>query len=130
MTLQDPRAYPSREQMWLRHFTRRRLSELAPLVTETILQELARNPKGLEGDQSDALSQILNFLRNETPMRGRAFVYVQAPGRAYRLARLRGRGVPPDLEGPSFETEAAAVVAVMIDRLRTFGLLADETAAP
>ena len=123
MTLKDPRAYRSREFIWMDKFRRRRVAELSPHVTEALLAELSDDPKGSRGDHSDELSQVINFVRNEAPMAGRAFVYVEEPNRSYRLARMRGRGKAPDLDGPSFASEAEAVAAVIIERLEVLGLL-------
>lgn len=111
------------------HFRRRRIAELAPLVTDTVLAELARDPKGIRYDHSDALTQILNFIRNETPMPGRAFVYVEAPHSAYRVARMQGRGAAPRLDGPLFATEAEAVTAVILERLQVLGLYSPQEIA-
>ena len=126
MTLTDPRSYPSREPVWMEHFRRRRRSELRPLVTESLLAELHGNPTGLSGDHSDALAQVLNFVKGETPMWRRAFVYVEAPHEAYRVAWMQGQGVPADVDGPVFSSEADAVVAVMKDRLRALGMWDDD----
>lgn len=121
MTLTDPRSYASPEAMWMKHFVRRRAQELGPLVTEEVLAELAADPKGQISDQSDALAQVMNFVRTETPMVGRAFVFVEASGESYRLAWMRGTS-GPDLDGPTFATEGEAIVAVVSDRLGALGI--------
>lgn len=131
MSLKDPRAYPMREFAFFEHFTRRRVAALSSLVTPAVLDELERNPKGQKGDQSDALSQVLNFVRANAPMKGRPYVHVEEPHRAYRLARMRGRGRAPELvpEGPRYATEEEAVAAAIRDRLQIFGLPAKGGAA-
>lgn len=105
-------------------FIRRRVAELRSRVGTELVAEFERNPIGLNGDQSADLAELLNFLRAETPMQGRAFVYVERPGEAYRLARFQEFGRPPTL-GPTFRTEAEAAAAVIRDRLQALGISID-----
>lgn len=121
MVLSDPQAHPSREPIWHAEFRRRRARDLEPLVTAELLAELLANPIGLAGDQSEDLGQVLNFLRAEAPMDGRAFVYVEIPGERYRVARLRGLGTEPEFDGPVFASEAEAIAAVAGERLNALG---------
>ena len=128
MTLTDPHHYPSREGMWMGHFRQRRASSLSTVVTDELLEEFRSDPRGAHHNHSETLSEVLNFARGEAPMLGRAFVYAETPGSSYRLARMQGRGLAPELDGPMFPTEADAVVAVVAERLRALDVRDREAA--
>lgn len=129
MALSDPRRYAPRETIWHEVFVRRRAAQLAPLVTPERLEDLRDNPREEHGDHDGVLSEIVNFVRGEAPMQARPFVFVDEPGRRYRLARMNGRGEPADVDGPLFATEQDAIIAVVRERLRTLGIECVERAA-
>ncbi len=106
-------------------FLERRRAELRPLITDELIEEHHNNPRGLHGHHSNALQEVLNFLRM-MPVAGEPFVFVAEPHRRYLVGTLSGRGQDPAIDpNRCFDNETEAVHAVFLDRLKHFGLLSD-----
>ena len=122
MPITDPRHYSDKTVAWTADFLRRRVAELAPLITNALLEEHKNDPRGMHTPHSHELKQILDFIHNQ-PTTGKSFIYAARPYAEYRSGVMLGRGVTPTIdETTKYGSEREAVHAVFLARLKTLGL--------
>ena len=121
MPITDPTGCRDRTEDWMAFFNAQRVKTLRSTVTDALIEEYNKDPKGYGARRSDDLHRLLIFIRN-IPIEGKSFVYAEKPGEAYRIGLLSGRGRPPRFDDERrFTTELDAVRAVFMQRLTALG---------
>jgi hypothetical protein len=100
------------------HFTERRAAVIRALITDELIEEHRRNPRG---HHSDALDRVLRFFR-VAPIPGKEIVIESVPFETYRVGVMTGiPGQPaevlPEAYG-SYEETLHAIFLRRIARLR------------
>jgi hypothetical protein len=122
MSITQPSEEHNGGEQWMEYFRRRRIAQLAEMVTPAVLEEFRADPHGAKG-RTKALAYLLNFMRMQ-PLEDRVFAYAEVPFEAYRLGSMHAeRGVAPEIDtSETYASEDEAIYAVFVRRLELLGI--------
>ena len=100
------------------HFTERRAEQIRALITDEVIEEHRRNPRG---HHSDALDRVLRFFR-VAPIPGKEIVIESVPFETYHVGVMTGvpgksAEILPETYG-SYEETLHAIFLRRVARLR------------
>lgn len=114
--LRDPAAYPDRAEAWEAEHHRRRCASVAPLVTDELIAEHARDPWGYRAHHSLALQRV-NRLLKTYPWGGERHMPVHGEDGRWRIMVLRRDAEPALLDGFAAGTLDEAVHEIFLRRV-------------
>jgi hypothetical protein len=117
MPYSDPSKLRDHNTDWLNYYWKRRAGEVLKLVTSELIAEHQRNPEQWLGRHSNALHEVLNFMRYK-PILGKEYAYAIEPYKKYRLGRVVERGTKGQwIDDTIYDSEQAAIHAIFLIRL-------------
>ncbi|MCL2482786.1 MAG: hypothetical protein FWF43_05110 [Propionibacteriaceae bacterium] len=117
MPYSDPLQLRDHNNDWLDYYWRRRAGEVLELITPEVIAEHESNPEQLKGRHSNALHEVLNFMRYK-PTIGKEYAYAIEPYQKYRIGRVVARGQQAEwVDDTIYSSEKAAVHAIFMIRL-------------
>jgi branched-chain amino acid transport system permease protein len=99
--------------VWMR-FTERRAAVIRELITDELIEEHRRSPRG---HHSDALDRVLRFFR-VAPIPGKEIVIESEPFRRYHVGVMTGiPGQPAEVLPETYDTYEETLHAIFLRRI-------------